>query len=224
MTVTDLDARQIARALQAACRQEQTLVLTWLVAAEVQSLKGFITEVDDNCIQTRVPANQKTDTLPEPQTNAEAEFMIDGGRHTFHCHGMSLEHQDSALLISIALPESMQVAERRRSRRRALRPGCQITLMPVNHDWHEAVSGPLLNLSTHGLAMKLQGEMPLWITVGRKAWIHFSPALGIPDMDLFAQIASCTEGADECQLLGMEFVEDSAFAAVLPSLKLAVRG
>lgn len=195
--------------------------ITWMVATEIRTLQGQFVEVNESCAHMALDDGQEQGELPEAHAEAHVEFIAEGARYSFVCWGFDIDASGHRA-VSIRLPSTVHVVERRRSPRRNLRRTCHVTLRTDSWQDEERAVAALLNLSAHGVAVSIS-DRPDWLRKDSAVQVQLGPDAGIPDMGLKATVVSITEAGEvDRWIVGMEFVEDAIYAALLPALKQAI--
>ncbi|MGB0714613.1 MAG: PilZ domain-containing protein [Phycisphaerae bacterium] len=217
----ELQGSEVISLLSHSVAESLPVSITWMLATEVRSLQGRFIEVNGSCAHIELEEDIDHHELPEAHAEAQIDFQAEGARYSFSCWGFDIDASGHRA-ITIAVPSSVHSVERRRSPRLTLRSNCHVTIAPDAWPQDGRIQSSMLNLSLHGLAASV-GERPEWMQQNAMVSVHFSSEVGLPDFKLRAFIVSVTDAGEEGRsIVGMEFTEDAAYAALLPALRQVV--
>lgn len=204
MILLDLNSRQCARALQQALRMQAEVRIEPRIWTAGEQLTGTLAGRDGSVLRIDLSGPLPHAISGLPGAFCDIEMVLSGQMYVFStCVLDALDAQSPPRLL-LALPEAVQVANRRRYLRRAPDRGVPVSIR-VDEPGASFV-GELANISPDGMACRVQREeVDPVLLVGDTVRLVFEIDEEGP-YDLQATV--CNKGADEDRTLllaGFEF-------------------
>lgn len=152
------------------------------------------------------------DSAPLPLVSAycEAGFRLDDARFMFSTHIIHVAQDENACRLEIALPDSIQVLQRRRYQRRELRGNATIKIAPPNGAARGAIAAALLNIGPGGLACRCDRASADRFGIDAPVRVSFALREGNMAFEFDAHIRGKTSGAEpEHLILAVAFAPNS---------------
>ncbi|MGD2109341.1 MAG: PilZ domain-containing protein [Phycisphaerae bacterium] len=208
------DARTVKAAttaalLATAIEHRATVYLRSSSERAVLALSGTIIGGDAACLTLTLRHVDGTRGLSLLDGPLEATVEIEGRRYRFETRITAARTPAVETRVSVAMPERLVPADRRRSPRRQFRCGTHVTLTRSTQSGNGALEAVLLNLSPEGMACRLAEESAASLSVGQAIGVEFE--LGAPPerFDLRAQVCNMIEGGTPGQaVIGLAFSAD----------------
>jgi len=200
-----LDRRRSARILEQAARSHARVMLQPRTPGDAPELAGVIvtTAPESFCIQL----DEGMPDVPRSASSVCCDgcLRLGSDQYLFDTNIMAVvdADTDTPLRLEVARPDTVQIMQRRRFRRTAVRGSSPVTVRNVEGD---AASGTLLNASVDGIACRVATEAADRASIGDAVRVRFELA-GVPQpFELAAVVRSKTPAATEFQtIVGLQF-------------------
>jgi Tfp pilus assembly protein PilZ len=198
-----LDRRRSARILEQAARSHARVTLQPRSPGDAPELAGVIVAAapESFCVQL-------DEGMPDVPPSAasvccDACLRLGSDQYLFDTSIMAVIDTDTPTRLEVARPDTVQIMQRRRFRRTAVRGSSPVTVRTVGGG---AASGTLLNASVDGVACRVATEAADRAKIGDTVRIQFELADPPQSFDLAAVVRSKTPAATEFQtIVGLQF-------------------
>lgn len=177
------------------------------------------TSVNDRPLDTRIVGHTPNTLILTPDdpivgepallvsAYCDATMWIDAARFLFATHIIDALEHGPGVQIEIARPARLNVVQRRRYQRRSLQSNSAVSIQPTDRAGEPSVQATLLNVSTGGLACRIDRESSELFSRERPVRLQFSIANSEETFQVPARVRGKVPAADERQMiLSFEFV------------------
>lgn len=206
----ELDEQQSQQLLQEATRRGVEIsVLPHTRADGLPALADIAGSTDEGLL-----IRPRDTTLGDPMSlisvYCEATMRLDDARFLFQTSVIDARQDDGEVRLEITKPSHVHVIQRRRFRRRGLRHDTRVSISPVGWADRPALRAALLNISTGGLACRIDRTDADACPADRPVILEFTVADCAETFCLPAHVCGRTPGAEEGQIiLSVEFAYDA---------------
>lgn len=216
-----VDAADTARLVAAAAEHHLLItlesdgpVLRAIWRARITSAEGdrLVLELEDT----------RTETLPRLKSvPLSAHFVLDDVGYSFGTRCAGFTQAPAGRSISIERPMFLNQVDRRRALRRKLGASSVVALRLPGTSTLTAAA--LLNLSSEGLACRVDSDWVAQLGRGDALQVYFSIGFPTQAYDMTAQVISMTPASEGCCVLGVEFGGDEGCGEVRARLAQCLR-
>lgn len=175
------------------------------------ALAGALAGGDDRSLHITIPEIEELRADASEPLELEVTVNVSGERYRFTTSPLDPAPLSSTDVLLVARPTTLTVLDRRRSRRRNLRPPSTVVLrLPDERDaWRCAA--PILNVSADGLACLLENADAQRVPVGRDIVTEFQVNALEETFQMTGRVANSTRaGTPGHVVLGVEFLAEEA--------------
>ncbi len=207
--VRALTASDSALIVENAVSRQVPITLGLEIAGHEEVLSGTLRKADGEQLLIDVRLGmQGVSTIPVDAA-LWAEVVVDDITYLFATRFVGLEQPGEDNTVLVQRPESISAVDRRRTRRRRLRPHTKVTLQSDSAAGQRSFEATLLNLSAGGLACRVRASETTHLVEG--AMVRAAFELGTPpqEFDFAARVTGRTEaGTPDQAVLGLEFLDN----------------
>ena len=202
----DLTPRQARRVLEQALRTQAELEIEPRTRPEDEPLSGRIVGQDGNLL--RVDFKQGAPRLPVSAlvgAFCDVRLVLSGQLYLFSTCVVDVLDTQSPVRLLVAVPDTLQVANRRRFERRTISEFTQVRLWPQGSKTPYICE--LCNISGDGLACRMvRGELEELLLVGDEVRVRFGMMHSGEIFELLSVVCNKSVTPDRTQLIvGVEF-------------------
>lgn len=175
------------------------------------ALVGTLAGGDDRSLHITIPEIEELRADTAKPQELEMTVIVSSGRYLFTTSPLDPPPLSSTEVLLVARPTTLTALDRRRSRRRNLRPPSTVVLrLPDERDaWRCAAS--ILNVSADGLACLLENADAQRVPVGRNIVTEFQVNALEETFQMTGRVVNSTRaGTPEHVVLGVEFLAEEA--------------
>jgi hypothetical protein len=220
----DLNERQATRVLEQALRTRAKLEIEPRPEPHGALLWATLVAKDENGLLKvdlhDCPADGTLSTLIG--AHVDVRMMIDGELFLFSTFVVDASEGAVPQKLSLAVPELLQVANRRRVVRKTPNEPVPIRLMVPGS--HQSFVAELANIGQGGIGCRVpNGELDALLLIGERVEIEFALPWAPEVYHLTAAVCSKTAFPDERVIVGLEFLTpDQPSAATLQHLRVSL--
>jgi hypothetical protein len=199
----DISERQSRRVLEQAVRMQSQLLIEPVGIPE-RTILGFIASGDSDVLIAELTGPPHPWLRELVGRNAGVQLFQEE-RYLFNSKILGGPTWHEGEQITLQCPRVLQVMQRRRFWRARLAPSSLVSLRWTHGGRPLQTNGPLLNVSSEGLACKLDGGAAQSISVGGRVQVEFRIPQSAGAFHFDAVVRNCSPTSDETWILGMEF-------------------
>jgi len=202
----DISERQSRRVLEQGVRMQSQLLIEPVGIPE-RTVLGFIASGDVDVIIAELTGPPHPWLRELVGRNAGVQLFQEE-RYLFNSKIISGPTWHEGEQVTLQSPRVLQVMQRRRFWRAKLAPSSFVGLCWTSAGRRLHTNGPLLNVSSEGLACKLDAGAAQSIGVGGRVQAEFKIPQSPGTFQFDAVIRNCSPASDESWILGMEFLAE----------------
>ncbi len=154
--------------------------------------------------------------FPNSDARCAVHVVMEVGdtRYAFDTRFPDTAAQSDPRVIQVFKPDTLWLADRRRSPRRRLQRPTEVVLRATGAEVRWRCKAAMLNLSADGIACRIPAADAASLGVGQTLLAAFRVDDSSPDFILQARITNLTEGGTVDQMvIGLEFIADASLMA-----------
>ncbi len=202
----DISERQSRRVLEQGVRMQSQLLIEPVGIPE-RTILGFIASGDSDVLVAELTGPPHPWLRELVGRNAGVQLFQEE-RYLFNSKILGGPTWHEGEQITLQSPRVLQVMQRRRFWRAKLAPSSMVNLHWNTNSRALHTNGPLLNVSSEGLACKLDAGAAQSIGIGGRVRAEFKIPQSSSIFRFEAVIRNCSPASDESWILGMEFLTD----------------
>lgn len=202
----DISERQSQRVLEQSVRMQSQLLIEPVGIPE-RTLLGFVGSGDSDVLVAELTGPSHPWLRELVGRNAGVQLFQEE-RYLFNSKILAGPTWHEGEQVTLQCPRILQVMQRRRFWRAKLAPSSVVSLRwsAAGRDLH--TNGPLLNVSSEGLACKLDAGAAQSIGVGGRVKAEFSIPQSAGAFHFHAVVRNCSPASDDSWILGVEFMTE----------------
>jgi len=202
----DLGLSQSNRVIEQAVRCRAKITLEPRSWPDHEALPVVVLGSDERLLRVETVAEHDLPLESLVGVHLDAQMTLGQTLYLFDSHLAEIDYDRTKAVLLLDRPKTLQVTQRRRFQRKALRPTCQVRLDPKPGGNGGPVSGELLNLSPDGMACRLVEEAAEPIPVGQRLHVAFCLQDAEPGFEFDAVLTNKSHAGSEGNfILGLAF-------------------
>lgn len=198
-----LSEHQTRRVVQQSIRSQAQAIIEPADLPDL-TLLGFVASGDDSIFTVELTGARRhaLDRLVGRMVGVQ---LFCGEKYLFNTRVVTGPTWHAAEQLTLACPQSIQVVQRRRFWRAQLAPSSAVTVQWRGHRGPEQADAALLNVSSDGLACKLNAGAALVLTPGRRVQVEFLIPPARAPFVFEAIVRNAAPSSDDGCIVGVEF-------------------
>lgn len=202
----DISERQSQRVLEQSVRMQSQLLIEPVGIPE-RTVLGFVASGDSDVLVAELTGPPHPWLRELVGRNAGVQLFQEE-RYLFNSKILTGPTWHEGEQITLRSPRVLQVMQRRRFWRAKLAPSSVVSLRWSSSGRELHTNGPLLNVSSEGLACRLQSGAAQSIGIGGRVQAEFKVPQSAGAFCFQAVVRNCSPASDDSWILGVEFVID----------------
>jgi hypothetical protein len=202
----DISERQSRRVLEQGVRMQSQLLIEPVGSPE-RAILGFVASGDSDVLVAELTGPPHPWLRELVGRNAGVQLFQEE-RYLFNTKILGGPTWHEGEQVTLRCPRILQVMQRRRFWRAKLAPSSLVNLHWTSNDRPLHASAPLLNVSSEGLACKLDAGAAQSIGVGGRVRTEFRIPQSPRRFHFDAVTRNCSPASDDSWILGLEFLTD----------------